>query len=541
VDKRTITALLLITVLIFVYTMLTKRTTKPQENAVQTEEKKIEPKKGEESQKNEIVDAGESKGEKVVAETTETPHEEKMIKVRTKLFSVEFSTLGATLQDMQLLNYPGEGDKPVQLIPEGGNPLALSILEEGKTVDLSQFPTICERDSIDLTSGVKDSLVFYYVKNDTTFLKKVFIFTPDSYIINLHIEFPKKVKHSLRLSFDTGLASTEKDKRDELAYTFFVAMFGDHFERSGLKKVKEEKSSIEGRINWTGITSKYFLFFVMPEDTIIKKVSQWKIEKKKIGISVSTGDIESADFSLYFGPLDYNLLKKMGNGLEQSVYFGWQWIAPISKVIFFIFIGIHKVIANYGIVIIIFSTIMMVVFFPLTIRSFSSMRRMQKLQPKMEAIRKKFKDDPKKMNAEIMKLYSQNKVNPVGGCLPLIFQMPVFFALYAVLRSTIELRRTPFVFWISDLSMKDPFYVLPILMGIAMFFQQKFTVTDPKQKAMTYFMPIFLVFIFSRLPSGIVLYWLVYNLLSIAQQYIIHRNEKKETETVGEPGKNEIS
>lgn len=123
----------------------------------------------------------------------------------------------------------------------------------------------------------------------------------------------------------------------------------------------------------------------------------------------------------------------------------------------------------------------------------------------------------------------------------MIFQMPVFFALYAVLRSTIELRRTPFVFWISDLSMKDPFYVLPILMGIAMFFQQKFTVTDPKQKAMTYFMPIFLVFIFSRLPSGIVLYWLVYNLLSIAQQYIIHRNEKKETETVGEPGKNEIS
>jgi len=542
VDKRTITALLLITVLIFVYTMLTRRTTQPPKKIVETEQKKVEEvKQGEKPQETEIVDAGENKKENVVTETTEVPKEEKTIIVRTKVFTAEFSTYGATLQSMKLLNYAGEGGKPVELIPEGGNPLAVSLLEEGKTVDLSQFQTSCERDSINLTGGLKDSLVFHYVKNDTTFLKKVFVFTPDSYVMDLHIKFPDEIKRSARLSFNTGLASTEKDKRDELAYTFFVAMFGDHFERKALKKIKEEKSSVEGRIKWAGITSKYFLFLMVPQDTIVNNVSQWKIDKKRIGLSVSTGEVNTGNFSLYFGPLDYYLLKKMGSGFEQSVYFGWQWIAPISKVIFFIFTGIQKVIPNYGIVIIIFSTIMMVVFFPLTIRSFSSMRRMQKLQPKMEGIRKKLKDEPQKMNAEIMKLYKQNKVNPVGGCLPLVFQMPVFFALYAVLRSTIELRRAPFMLWIKDLSMKDPYYVLPVVMGIAMFFQQKLTVTDPKQKAMTYFMPIFLVFIFSRLPSGIVLYWLIYNLLSILQQYIIHRNERKEVETQAKPEQNEVS
>lgn len=524
-DKKTIIAVLLIAVIFIVYTMIIKQPKKQSDDTVKEE---VVVEKEEKEKEKEIKKEETEKVDEKIELTTKDKEIEKLIEVQTNLYKAQFSTIGATIQSMQLLKYPGEGEEPVELIPEGGNQISISLIQDEGSNDLSQFPTICKKESIRLIGDLKDSLVFYYVKNGTPFLKKVFIFESNSYIIKLRLESLDTRPYSMKLGFDSGLMLTEKDKKDEMAYTNFVAMLGENFERMKLRNVKEEKSTIEGEINWAGVTSKYFLFFVLPENKELKKVSQWKIEKKMIGFSVTTKEIEKADFSLYFGPIDYYLLKDMGNGLEKSVYFGWNWIAPISKVIFFVFIGIHKVIPNYGVVIIAFSTIMMVVFFPLTFKSHASMQRMQKLQPKMEAIRKKHKEDVQKMNAEIMKLYSQHKVNPLGGCLPLLLQMPVFFALYAVLRSTIELRRAPFIFWITDLSMKDPYYVLPILMGAAMFFQQKLTVTDPRQKAMTYFMPLFLVFIFARLPCGIVLYWFVYNLLSILQQYLIKRGEKEE-------------
>ena len=523
-DKRSITAILLITVLFIVYTLIFNKP-KPGKNTtiIKQQQEKLNKEPGKITTKKPA-----QKTATIVALPTDIDTTGKLISVRTKLFTAKFTTTGARLQSLRLLKYLDPKNKPVELIPKEGYPLATTILKTPKSIDLSKFPAICNRDSIIITNGSKDSLIFYFKTNDTLLLKKVFVFYPDKYTIDLHIISPDSSPIASQLSFDSGIASTEKDKREELSYYSFVTMLGKHFEKRKLRSVKDEKENFEGAINWTGLTSKYFLFAILPKDTIIEKVTFWRIEKKRIGLSVSTKKVPAAYFALYFGPMDYYLLKSVGRELEKSIDFGWKWIAPISKVIFFIFTGIHKVIHNYGVVIILFSTIMMVVFFPLTIRSFSSMRKMQKLQPKMEALRKKYKDDPQKMNAEIMKLYSQNKVNPFGGCLPLLFQMPVFFALYAVLRSTIELRRSPFVFWIKDLSMRDPYFILPILMGIAMFFQQKFTVTDPRQKTMTYFMPLFLVFIFARLPSGIVLYWLIYNLLSIFQQYIIHRSEKRE-------------
>jgi YidC/Oxa1 family membrane protein insertase len=537
VDKRAIIAVILITAIFIIYYTIFMRKPKgdeaiekPQPVSVDTvsKEKPEEP--------PEITGVGEVEGKKT--EPMEIPEgaaaEEKIIQVRTNLIDAKFSTLGGTLLSMKLLEYPGEGDEPVELIPKEENPLGVVLLQNDKAIDLIQYPTTCDRYGIDLTGEVRDSIVFYYAANDTPFLKKVFVFYPNSYTIDFRIESLQKNPYGMQIDFGSGLASTERDKREESMYTSMVAMLGETYERLDLRKVKQERSSIEGMVRWAGIKTKYFLFLMLPEDDAIEKLTYWSIDKERIGITITDKKSERAAFSIYFGPCDYYILKEMGEGLERVVYFGWNWIAPISKVIFFIFTGIHRVVPNYGVVIIIFSIIMMVVFFPLTFKSQASMRRMQKLQPKMDAIRKKYKDDPQKMNAEIMKLYTQNKVNPVGGCLPLLLQMPIFFALYAVLRSTIELRGAPFMLWIKDLSARDPYFILPVIMGIAMFVQQKFTITDPRQKMMTYFMPIFLVFIFARLPSGIVLYWLVYNLLSIVQQYLIRRSEKKE-EMVKEP------
>jgi YidC/Oxa1 family membrane protein insertase len=357
VDKRTIIAVILIAMLFIVYTTFIR---KPQEQKQDVEQKEgmvVEKLEGEVKEEKEGKEVKEEKKteEEAVEILTQEQKDEKIIKVKTNLYEAEFSTIGATLRSMKLLEYPGKEDKPVELIPEGSNPLSISLVGLEDKLDISKYPAVCKKDSIHLTVGLRDSLVFYYTENDTAFLKKVFIFEPNSYLIDLHIESINKTPYSMKLEFDSGLNLTEKDEKDEMAYTSFVSMLGEHFQRMNLKNVKEEKSSIEGTINWAGVTTKYFLFFILPENDIISKVSQWKIEKKRIGFSVTTKQLERADFSLYFGPINYYKLKDMGNGLEMSVYFGWKWIAPISRVIFFIFRGINKVIPNYGVVIIIFS------------------------------------------------------------------------------------------------------------------------------------------------------------------------------------------
>ncbi|PIZ15809.1 protein translocase component YidC, partial [Candidatus Desantisbacteria bacterium CG_4_10_14_0_8_um_filter_39_17] len=172
--------------------------------------------------------------------------------------------------------------------------------------------------------------------------------------------------------------------------------------------------------------------------------------------------------------------------------------------------------------IILLSGLIKIVLFPLTRVSLKSMKKMQKIQPQIAMLRQRFKHDPQALNRETMELYKRMKINPMGGCLPMIFQLPIFFALFTVLRDAIELRHSPFIFWIRDLSSKDPYYVLPILMGVTTFIQQKMTATDQQQKPMmTYFMTIFLTVIFLNFPAGLVLYWLITNILSIGEQKLI--------------------
>jgi YidC/Oxa1 family membrane protein insertase len=213
---------------------------------------------------------------------------------------------------------------------------------------------------------------------------------------------------------------------------------------------------------------------------------------------------------------------------------GWDWIRPVSQGVLWFLVECHKVIPNYGLVVILLSALTKILFWPLTRSSTKSMREMQKLQPEIQKLREKLKKDPQRLNREIMGLYKKHKVNPLGGCLPLLLQMPVFIALYNVLMSSIEMRKASFVWWINDLSSADTvavisgtsIHVLPLIMGISMFWQQKMTPTDPRQAAMAYFMPILMVVFFYSLPSGLVLYWTANNFMTIAQQYMTQREEK---------------
>jgi len=236
-----------------------------------------------------------------------------------------------------------------------------------------------------------------------------------------------------------------------------------------------------------------------------------------------TGTVKDINMEFYCGNKLYNQIKKLGFGLETTVDFGA--FKELSKFFLYLLNFFHKISNNYGIAIILLSILLQIVTYPLTLKSFQSARAMKHLQPKIQELQLKYKSDPKRMQAETMHLYKTQKVNPFGGCLPMILQIPIFWALFSALQSAYELRNANFVFWINDLSNSDP--LLPILMGVSMFVQQKMTAIsgDQTQKMMLYMMPVMFTVIFWNFPSGLVLYWLTNNILSIIIQYIVLKRD----------------
>jgi YidC/Oxa1 family membrane protein insertase len=257
-------------------------------------------------------------------------------------------------------------------------------------------------------------------------------------------------------------------------------------------------------------------------------------------VSVNAGQTVSAGFQLYFGPRDLGILKELGLKLERAVYFGWTDI--IAKPLLYVLWFFNEYLHNYGISIILLTILIKILFWPLTHKSYKSMKEMQKLQPRMAKLREKYKDNREQMNKELMGLYKTYKVNPMGGCLPMVIQIPVFFALFRILGDSIELRHAPFFLWINDLSAPDRLFQFPfsipfmsppygipmltLLMGASMFLQQKMTPTpgDPTQAKIMMFLPIIFTFMFVNFSSGLVLYWLVNNILSIGQQYRVNKS-----------------
>jgi YidC/Oxa1 family membrane protein insertase len=240
-------------------------------------------------------------------------------------------------------------------------------------------------------------------------------------------------------------------------------------------------------------------------------------------VSVAPGQAASVNYSIYYGPKDLDILKAQGNRLEEAIDYGW--FAPIAKPLVYALKFLYKYTGNYGVAIIVITCILKLIFFPLTHKSYKSMKEMQKLQPKMAELKEKFKNDRDAMNKAVMELYKTHKVNPMGGCLPMVVQIPVFFGLYRALMYSIELRHAPFMLWITDLSAKDPYYVTPIIMGVTMFIQQKMTPSnmDPVQAKMMLALPVVFTFMFLNFPAGLVVYWLVNNVLTIAQQMYINK------------------
>jgi YidC/Oxa1 family membrane protein insertase len=244
-----------------------------------------------------------------------------------------------------------------------------------------------------------------------------------------------------------------------------------------------------------------------------------------IEMPISNRGTVSDSYTLYIGPIKYSILKDYNIGLEELSSLGWVIIKPFSIAIIWLLPKIYSVIPNYGIVVVIFAFLIKLITYPLSRKQNLAMARMKELQPKMEAIKEKFKNDPQRMNKEVMKMYKEAGANPLSGCLPMLPQMPLFFALFTVFRTTIQFRGASFAGWITDLSTPDPYYILPIIMVVVMFIQQKLTMTDPKNKLLIYAMPLFFGWISINFPAGLVLYWTAFSLISFLETIFIRRQQ----------------
>lgn len=413
-------------------------------------------------------------------------------------------------------------DSALSLVPDESKIMKLIVNVGNQKYDLSNanFSLVYKGDICPLRSE-KDSIVLA-AKVDSITFTRTYIFTKDSYIIAHRVSATADIE-SAEYLFDNGISLTEKNQKDDMQYYAVDAYSLTNVIKTKAKSVKSGEISMSGNYSWMGIQTKYFFSGLIGEG---KGYSAGLLADQRLYAKFA---FESGLVSLYMGPIDYRILKSMNNGMEKIPDFGWSIIQPISKFILGVIHFLHKFVPNYGVIIIIISILLILIFSPLTFKSYGSMRKMQMLQPEMEQLKKKYEKDPQRLNQETMNLYKKSKVNPFTGCLPMFIQMPVFFALYAILRTTIELRYAPFAFWITDLATKDPYYVLPILTGATMFVSQKLSLTDQSQKMMVYIMPIMITFLFLSLPAGINLYWLIYNLLSVVQQMVIKKMLNKET------------
>jgi YidC/Oxa1 family membrane protein insertase len=356
-----------------------------------------------------------------------------------------------------------------------------------------------------------------------------------------------------QLVWESGLRYAEQNSVDESSFSAAYAFAGKELtEIDAASLDSRPEKNISGTVDWVAMRTKYFALAIVPKDATsegaylggsrVEAPNKGAIESYSVAVKMpfKGGPEEGSSFRIFIGPADLRLLKSYATGLDKIVGLGWTWlIRPISEYVMLPLMSfIHYLVPNWGLVIIVFSIIIKIVLHPLTRSSMRSMKKMQALQPLMTEIKEKYKDDPQKMNQQVLNLYKEYGVNPAGGCLPVLLQFPILIALYNVFRATIELRQGGFVWWITDLSIPDRIFTLPfeipffgirdvsglaLLMGITMFVQQKQTVKDPRQKAMVWMMPIMMTLLFNGFPSGLNLYYFVFNILSIGQQMMINR------------------
>ena len=455
----------------------------------------------------------------VIIPSAKAGEAEELVNVETDLYKAVFSTKGGTLKSFELKKYKAEDGKPVVLLRDGTRMRTLA-LGVSDNYAISENIFAMSGGDINIQEGAGARTLTFIFTQDGVSIKRVYTFKAGSYGFDLEDTVQGLPHYQIALGGDFGLF--ERDAQ----YLHVGPLLISGNEREEFKIGKQDKmESFAAPIKWIAIEDKYFASAIIVRDTMQEAIVWPEGAGTAIGMRGASG---THKLTIYGGPKDQAALSEVGGDMASMVDFGF--FSPIARPIFWLLKKIHAIVGNYGVAIILLTIIIRVPFIPLVNKGQKSMKKLQELQPKVAELKKQYKNDSDRMNREMMQLYGKHKVNPVGGCLPMLLQIPVFFALYKVLMITIELRGAPFIFWIKDLSLADPSYIMPVFMGATMFLQQKMTPTggDPKMKKMLMWMPVVFTFISLSFPSGLVLYWLVNNTLSITQQYFVNKSKDEE-------------
>ena len=481
----------------------------------------------------------------------ETGRDSRDIKVETELYTAVFSGSGPQIKSFELKKYRskiGENAPLKELIHvKSRDGYGFNLGFSGHNIPSANW-TACQVNQHNIALGTGDrpkELVYGWESPQGIEITTRFLFYPDTYNIDLSAMINNKSEYIIDDSLLLTLSRfPQETKKSYYAFEGMALLLGNKLEQVKVKKLKDKLFS--GQISWIAYEEPYFMTAIINEKDQKATAQGTILPDGEIRISYMTPSLNlrplqktTENLTLYLGPRDLYILKALGRKLEKAINFGWFDI--IAKPLLVSLRFFNKYLGNYGLSIILLTIIIKILFWPLTHKSYQSMKEMRKLQPMMAKIREKYKGNKQEMQKQLMGLYKTYKINPMGGCLPMIIQIPVFFALFRVLPNSIELRHAPFVLWIKDLSAPDrlfsfPFHipfmtppygvpVLTLIMGASMFIQQKMTPTpgDPAQAKMMMLLPIVFTFMFINFPSGLVLYWLVNNTLSIAQQYRITR------------------
>lgn len=484
--------------------------------------------------------------------------EERLITVETDCFTAVLSSKGATLKSFVQKNYFNEERKPFDLItaPHGATALFFQT-RDGKnitTTDLYFTPKI-DLEKLTVSGKQTGKIPFELVLDGGKKIEITYTFTGDLYRMDFQtnlVGLSDVVQNGeYQVVWNGGIAHSEKNKLDESLRSYAHAIQAGELLKLDAEKAGEtKKENPDGKTKWVSVQSKYFIAAVVAENESKGAYLQGyrNTDDEKLVFEDYTVALREdlpfkqsevkGNFALYVGPLDYDLLKDNGVGLERAIDFGWEWLTrPFAEwIIVPVFNFLNKFITNYGLIIIIFAFLIKLVTYPLTAASTNSMKKMATLQPQMQAVQEKYKNDPAKLQNELGKIYKEAGVNPLSGCLPVLLQMPLLIAMYNVFSASIQLRQESFL-WADDLSAPDavihfpfsiPLYgdhiaIYPILMAISIYIQQKITPQQSgamaeQMKIMTYIFPIMMLLFFNNLPAGLGLYYLMFNVFGLVQQ-----------------------
>lgn len=472
-----------------------------------------------------------------------------LVKVKTDLLEANIDTRGGDVVEVKLLNYPASLGSQTPFLLLNTDPKTQYIAESGLLSQMGPDTTVAQasyradKTEYSLVSGENTVTVNLTWQNDQGLkVIKHLTFTRGSYEIKVGYDIDNQSAQAWQGNLYTQLLRTNAPPPNHSGFMNLATYFGaaisspqKPYDKITFKKMNETNLNQSAQGGWAAMIQHYFISAWVPPvgstSTYYSRVTNGLYTIGMIGqpLSVPPGTKISTESKLYTGPAIADNLEQTAPGLKLTIDYGWFWF--ISGIIFWMMQKIYDVIGNWGWSIVLVTIVIKLLFYRLSAKSYRSMSVMKKLQPKMEALKQRYGDDKQGFTKATMDLYRQEKVNPMSGCLPILIQIPVFIALYWVLVESVQLRQAPFILWIHDLSQSDPYYVLPVLMGISMFIQQRLNPPppDPMQAKVMMAMPFLFTFMFAGFPAGLMLYWVVNNTLSFMQQWFVMRKLNVET------------